>query len=163
MFFSCTKWAKKKLKISILFKYRLLLLLQSGAEETWVILWVCHKKKRSNISNCKPGLPRTGQRDMNGRVTGVSHVYFLLCRVCDMLMTQEMDRDGSLSEPSFHMYWEYVLSYAPLYIYGIYTDISSTIAEKKSLPALHRPWCKTVQVGHLKSHHVVCTDCHIVR
>lgn len=50
--------------------------------------------------------------------------------MCDMLMTQEMDQDGSLSESSFHVYWEYVLVYAQLYIYGIYTDISSTIAEK---------------------------------
>lgn len=46
----------------------------------------------------------------------------------------------------------------------VYIQRSPVLSRKVSLLALSmHPGLKPVQVGHLKSHYVVCTDSHIVR
>lgn len=91
------------------------------------------------------------------------HMFISCCVVCvTCWWLRKWIRTAALASPSTCT--ESMCYCTRSCIYMVYIQISPALLQKKVSPSsLHWSWCKTMQVGHLKSHYVVCTDCHIVR
>lgn len=172
-FFSCTKWAKKELKIRNWFKYGLLPLFQWNPEETWVTLWVCLLKKK--IKQCFINVNQDFQEVDDERATcswlalcqtwRVEAQEYHLCishSVCWRLRKWHSKAVLASRPPTFTESHA-IVCFSCIYIYTVYIQRSPVLSRIVSPCSVHTSWSKMVQAGHLKSHYVVCTDSHIVR